>query len=315
MSRAGVVVLGSINVDLVMRVPQHPRPGETILGSNFRQLAGGKGANQAVAAARAGQVPVTFLAAVGDDEFGRSAIQRLQSEPQLNARYIATKPNVATGVALITVDERGENCICVAGGANQELTATDLTLLPTKIWEAASLFLVSLESPLESVAQGLRLARQHELITIVNPAPAQRAIVQPELASLIDLLTPNESEAERLTGISVVDEASAVLAGRELLKRGCQNVIITRGALGSIWIGANDQWESMAAHAVTACDTTAAGDAFSGALAAALATELAAARITRQQLLPAMQFASRVAAISVTRPGAQDSLPYRHEVV
>lgn len=300
---ASVIVLGSVNTDLVIRGPRLPWPGETVLGGVFYQAAGGKGANQALAAARAGRSPVTFIAAIGDDPLGKAALQGFQGE-NLDTKHIRVVPGASSGVALILVDERGENCISVASGANALLRPEDVNALPDGCWPAGGVFLAVLESPLETVVQGLNRAKRAGLTTILNPAPADTEISRSEILQQVDILTPNEGEAALLTGMPVGDEASAVAAAKTLRQLGCGAVIVTRGAAGCVIVA--DTMTSLPAHAVQAIDTTAAGDAFNGALAAALAEG--------ETLIAAARFASRAAAISVTRIGAQPSLPRREEI-
>jgi ribokinase len=284
-----------------------PGPGETVIGGEFYQAAGGKGANQAVAAARAALDRVTFVGAVGDDGLGQAALQRFRSE-NLVCDYLKTVAGEPSGVALILVDEQGQNLISVAAGANAQLTEQDLEALPEEVFSAASVFLTCLETPLPTVAAGLRRAKRAGLLTLLNPAPACREILDAGLLKLVDVLTPNEGEAALLTGISpgrADDEAAAVRAARLLQSQGCKQVIVTRGAAGCLVVA--EEVTHIPAFSVRAIDATAAGDAFNGALAAGLSEG--------HSLCKAARWANAAAAISVTRRGAQPSLPSRAEIL
>lgn len=304
MTHSSVIVLGSINTDLVIRSPQLPRPGETVLGGEFFRSAGGKGANQAVAAARSARTPVTFLAAVGDDSFGRESVAALQSE-NLDLQFLKTITDQPSGIALILVNATGQNLISVASGANLHLRPDNVHAVPTNVWQNARVFLASLESPLETVMAGLRRAKQAGLTTIVNPAPANDEILFAIGLRLIDVLTPNETEAALLTGRNVETTADAEVAAKQLQLAGCRNVIITRGDQGCCVL-AGDNLEHIAARQVTAVDAVAAGDVFNGTLATALSEG--------RSLIEAVRWATAAAAISVTRCGAQSSIPQRDEI-
>lgn len=303
-----VIVLGSINTDLVVRGPRLPRPGETILGGNFYQAGGGKGANQAVVAARAAREPVLFIAAVGGDLFGRESLERLAVE-NLDCRFIKTVAGEPSGVALILVDTQGENLISVASGANLLLEPADVDRVSDEVFASARVFLASLETPLETVAHGLSRAKAAGLLTVLNPAPAAREILDCDLLRQVDVLTPNEVEAAMLSGIEIasaetVDVERAVAAARTLQDRGCRAVIVTLGSAGVVVI--EDSVTHIPALRVQAVDATAAGDAFSGALAVALSEG--------RSLVDAAHWASLAAAIAVSRPGAQPSLATRDEI-
>jgi len=302
MPGSSIIVLGSINTDLVIRGPRLPAPGETVLGGEFYQAHGGKGANQAVAAARASAKPVTFIGAVGDDGFGRQALAHFAGE-NLDLRYLKTVPGSPTGVALILVDRQGENSISVASGANTELTPDDVDAVPDDVFSDAKVFLTCLESPMETVARGLSRAKEAGLLTILNPAPADEAICRGGVLPLVDVITPNEGETAVLTGIEIAGQAGA-LAARKLQALGCRRCVITLGAGGCLIV--DRQETRLEGCAVEAVDTTAAGDAFNGALAVALSEG--------RTLLEAARWANRAAAIAVTRPGAQPSLAGRAEI-
>lgn len=303
-----IIVVGSINTDLVIKGPRLPAPGETILGGEFYQAAGGKGANQAVAAARLALAPVTFVGAVGDDALGREALRGFQSE-NLICNYLRTVPQSPTGVALILVDAGGQNLISVASGANARLTPADLDAACHAVFPTARVFLTSLEIPLETVARGLKRARQAGLLTVLNPAPASREVLGSDILQWVDVLTPNAGEAALLAEADSApadesESATAIRAARRLQERGCRQVIVTLGADGCVVV--DSAVTEIAPWRVTAVDATAAGDAFNGALAVALAEG--------QPLAEAARWANTAAAISVTRRGAQPSLPTRREL-
>jgi len=308
-NRRGIVELGSINMDLVVRSPKMPTPGETVLGGRFFTSLGGKGANQAVAAARASQKAVTFIAAVGRDGFGREALAMLRNEPRLDTKFVRTIDNAATGVALIMVDPRGENMICVASGANAQLSPADLDAIPDEVWRSANVFVACLESPLATVEHGLRLARKHGLLTILNPAPAVAGAGRRELLELVDVLTPNEHEAaaiaRELAGGETDGAVNLAAIGDQLRAAGDGRVIVTLGAEGCLIID-DHAATRIPARLATVVDTTAAGDAFNGALAVAL-TE-------GQSLIDAVRWATVAAAISVSRAGAIPSIATREEI-
>jgi len=298
-----IIVLGSVNTDLVIRGPRLPVPGETVLGGRFYQAQGGKGANQAVAAARVASDPVTFIGAVGDDVFGREVRAQFTRE-NLDCRYLKTVSNRPSGVALILVDVKGENAISVASGANAELSAEDVDAVSEEVFLDASVFLTCLELPLETVGRGLSRAKEAGLLTILNPAPATEEICRGDLLRLVDLITPNEGEAAALANINTDKEAGLVAAACRLRELGCGGCIITLGGRGCLVVGENVIWEP--GCDVQPLDTTAAGDAFNGVLAVGLSEG--------RSWVEAARWANRAAAISVTRPGAQPSLPTRAEI-
>jgi ribokinase len=295
-----VLVVGSSNTDMVIRVPHIPRPGETILGGEFSMAAGGKGANQAVAAARAGG-RVTFVARVGNDLFGERALAHFDADG-IDTRFVFRTPGVPSGIALITVDGRGENSISVASGANAFLSVDDVGKADPA-FAAADIVLLQMESPLETVAAAVRKARERGVPVILNPAPARE--LDDALLGLVTLLTPNEHEAEFLTGIAVKNENDARQAAARLRARGVAGVVVTLGERG-VYASAGGLEGSFPAFEVEPVDTTAAGDVFNGALAVALAE--------KTPLGNALRLAQAAAAISVTRPGAQPSAPTRAEI-
>ncbi len=295
-----IYVIGSINTDMIVKADKLPSPGQTVMGGDFLMTAGGKGGNQAVAAARHG-APVSMVANLGEDIFGDQAIARLQAEG-IDCTHIGRDANQPSGVALISVDESGENHIVVAPGANGTLTEQQVEAALASI-PAGSIVLLQLEIPLATVSHGIALAHENGCRVILDPAPAQA--LPEEMLQGLYLLTPNETEAEILTGMAVDDPDSATQAAERLLQAGAENVAVTLGARGVLL--ANDQGsELITAPSVKALDTTAAGDCFNGSVAVGLAGG--------SRLRDAMAFACKAASISVTRMGAQDSMPYSHEI-
>jgi ribokinase len=296
-----VVVIGSTNTDLTVRAPRIPAPGETVLGSHLQTTAGGKGANQAVASARAGG-EVVLVTAIGDDGFGDSALEDFVREG-IDVGLIRRVPGTPSGVALIVVDDRsGENAITVAPGANLALTPHDVELV-AGLLEPDDVVLLQLEIPLETVEAAARLAAGRGARVILNPAPAC-ALPDPLLAH-VSVLTPNEAEAHELSGVAGRDDAALSRAAAALRARGVSDVLITLGARG-VFASTADASELVPGFPVAAVDTTAAGDVFTGALAVAI--------LERRGLRDAIRFACAAAAISVTRPGAQASAPRRDEI-
>ena len=296
-----IVVLGSTNTDMVITGKKIPVPGETVSGGRFMMNPGGKGANQAVAVARlsAKKGACTFIAKVGDDLFGRDTAARLKRDG-IVTRLIVDKKE-PSGTALILVDAKGQNVISVALGANGTLSPKDVAPFRKDIESAAAL-VMQLETPIETVAWAAKVAHDAGVPVILNPAPAQK--LPKELYPLIDWMTPNETEAELLTGVKVVDAASAGKAVDILMKRGVGHVVITMGSKGAYCGNCRKVYPC---RKVKAVDCVAAGDTFNGAFAVALAEGLDCA--------DAIAFAQKASAISVTRPGAQASVPFRREVV
>lgn len=295
-----ILVIGSSNTDMVVKTERFPQAGETILGGEFFMFPGGKGANQAVAAARLGG-EVTFICKVGQDIFGQQAVEGFKKEG-IATEYCLTSEDTASGVALITVNAEGENEIVVASGANNQLTSADLDAAESA-FVAADLILIQLETPIPTVEYAIAKGAKMGKKVILNPAPAQS--ISEETYQHLFLITPNETEAELLTGIKVEDDATAVQAADAFLAKGVQHVILTLGAKGAFYKSASQQ-VLVPAQKVKAVDTTAAGDVFNGALTVALAEG--------ENWLPAIQFAAKAAAISVTRMGAQASAPVRSDL-
>lgn len=300
MSSAKIVVVGSVNTDMVVKSERIPLPGETVTGGEFFMPAGGKGANQAVAAARLG-ARVTLVARVGDDVFGHQAVENFKKEGILTD-HIALDSENATGVALILVDENGENCISVAPGANFAITPGDVDAAAGVIREA-DVVLLQLEIPMAVVEHTAALAAEAGVPVVLDPAPA--APLPEGLLPNVTVITPNESEAERLTGIAVSDEPSARLAAAGLIKAGARQVILTLGTKGALVVGPEGE-VLVPSFEVEAADSTAAGDAFNGGLAAAIAAGKAFEDAVRE--------AAMVGALSVTKMGAQPSLPTAEEL-
>jgi ribokinase len=295
-----ILVVGSSNTDMIIKLDRIPRPGETILGGAFVTAAGGKGANQAVGAARAGG-QVTFIARVGRDMFGDQAVAGFVKDG-INVDYVTRDKTNPSGVALIFVAKDGENSIAVAGGANAKLSPADVRKAKAA-FAGASVLVMQLETPLETVQAAADLAAKAGVRVIVNPAPAQP--LPDKLLNRVSILTPNETEAELLTGIAVKDDVSAAAAATKLRARGVRTVIITLGARGA-FVATESGEQLVPGFKVKAVDTTAAGDIFNGALAVALAEG--------KPLELAVRFANAAAAISVTRLGAQPSAPTRREI-
>ena len=296
-----IVVVGSSNTDLIIQVPEIPRPGETLLGGEFKTFPGGKGANQAVAAARAGG-EVVFVAAVGNDAYGIEAIKGYQLDG-INTENIKICKGVPSGVAMITIADSGENAITVAPGANAQLKPEDLEEVEEPFQEAGFM-LIQLETPLETVQKAVELCSELNTRVILNPAPA--AMLSDEILQHVTIITPNETEAESLTGIVVTDEQSAEEAAVVLHKRGIETVIITLGSRGAFLSYARGKTRKLIpGFSVHAIDTPAAGYVFNGQLAVSLAEG--------KELERAVLEAHGAAAISVQKLGAQSSIPRREE--
>lgn len=299
MSTNRIIVIGSANTDMVVKSKKLPLPGETILGGTFFMNAGGKGANQAVAVARLGG-NVTLVTKVGNDIFGKQTIEGLKKE-NINTDFVFIDGAAPSGTALIMVNNEGENCIVVAPGANANLLPVDIEKVKNIV--EAEIILMQLEIPMETIAAVAKNAKANNQRVILNPAPAQK--LDDELLNGLFLITPNETEASLLTGITVEDEVTASQAAVVFLNKGVQNVIITLGRQGAYFQNKNLKLK-ISAPVVQAMDTTAAGDTFSGALTVALTEKM--------DWEKAIKFAVEAASISVTRFGAQASIPYRKEI-
>lgn len=300
MTTSRLTVLGSINVDHIMNIAQFPAPGETVIGKQYQTAFGGKGANQAVACGRSG-ADITFIACVGDDAIGAEILAQLQRD-RIHTAAVSVVPEAATGVAMIFVNEDGENVIGISAGANAALTPEHFA--PYKgLVEQSDALLMQLESPLETVIAAAQAAKNHQTRVILNPAPARK--LPDSLLKLVDVITPNETEAEKLTGISVSDETGAARAAKVLHDKGIGQVLITLGGRG-VWLSVNGEGRRIPGFKVNAVDTIAAGDTFNGAYVTAL--------LEGKPADEAVRFAHAAAAIAVTRRGAQPSVPWRREI-
>jgi ribokinase len=295
-----IIVIGSSNTDMVIKTEKLPAPGETILGGKFLMNPGGKGANQSVAASRLGG-KVTFISKRGNDLFGNQAVGLLMREG-VDIKYIVKDPDLPSGVALITVDSTGENSIVVAPGSNGNLLKEDI---PSVIFDTGKfeILLLQLEIPIDTVEYSAVTASEHGIKVILNPAPARK--LSDNLLKHTWLITPNETEAETITGVIITDIPSAERAAELIQERGVKNVIITLGEAGA-YIKSENYTGLIPGIKVKPVDTTAAGDVFNGALAVAISEG--------SDLKDAVIFANKAASISVTRMGAQASAPYRNEI-
>ncbi len=296
-----IIVVGSMNMDMVVKTSHIPQPGETVLGGSFLMNPGGKGANQAVAVARLGG-DVTFVGKIGDDIFGKQSSQ-LFDEEGVDTNGILADDDSPSGIALITVDERGENSIVVAPGANAHLEPIDVEEVLGK-YPDSKILLVQLEIPMRTVEHAARIARHRGMQVILNPAPANDLV--PSMFHLIDIITPNVNEAEMLSGVRITDTPSARQAAESIHAQGVKHVIVTLGKQGAALLE-DGVFYHIPAPSVETVDTTAAGDVFNGALAVAVGEG--------KVLTDAVSFACRAASIAVTRMGAQSSIPFRNEVL
>jgi ribokinase len=301
MKTAGnLVVLGSINADHILNLETFPTPGETVTGNQYQVAFGGKGANQAVAAGRSG-ANIAFIACTGDDDTGERVRKQLASD-NIDVSPVSVVEGESTGVALIFVNAEGENVIGIHAGANAALT-TERVEAQRAIISGADALLMQLESPVESVLAAAKIAHENHTTVVLNPAPAR--VLSDELLALVDIITPNETEAEKLTGIRVENDGDAARAAGALHDKGIGTVIITLGSRG-VWVSANGEGRRVPGFKVKAIDTIAAGDTFNGALVTAL--------LEGRAMDEAIRFAHAAAAIAVTRKGAQPSVPWRKEI-
>ncbi len=295
-----ILVVGSINMDLVTYTSKTPKIGETVLGKTFSQIPGGKGANQAVAMARLG-ADVSMIGRVGKDSFGEVLIEGMKRDG-LKTDGIEEVEGVSTGIASIVVDDSAHNSIIVVPGANFEIDESDLAR-HRRMYEESDIVVHQLETPLNVVEASLKLAKDLGKTTILNPAPAKE--LSDEMIANVDYLIPNETELELLSGMEVRDEEDVLKAAKVLMDKGVEKLVVTLGSKGAMYIDGNET-KKVNAYKVDAVDTTAAGDSFIGGLATALANG--------KNFEEAMEFAARVGAITVTRRGAQTSLPTLEEV-
>ena len=294
-----ICVIGSLNMDLVVNVDTMPKPGQTIIGSNFKEVPGGKGANQAVAMARLNG-NVSMIGKVGEDGFGQTLINSLKND-KVDTTYIQTAKG-ATGVALITVDKNAQNSIVVSPGANFEVKEDDIDNNIEAI-KNSDIVVLQLETPLDTIKYALNKAKELNKYTILNPAPAVK--LDDEIIKNVDLLTPNETELEIISGVSIETEEDIQKAAQIMIEKGVKELIVTLGSKGSLYIN-KEKSMFKKAYKVEAVDTTAAGDSYTGALAVALSQD--------KGMEEAMDFASKVGALSVLKEGAQSSLPTLEDV-
>jgi len=297
MSQVNVVVVGSINIDLVISTARLPNKGETLIGKELHQIPGGKGANQAVVASRLG-ANVTMIGCVGDDQYGKDLLEVLKKE-KIGTEFVTVLPNVHTGIALITVDQQGDNTIVISQGANQHLTPLCIQKAE-KFIKHAQVLLVQLEIPLDTVIETINLAKKHNIPVILNPAPARK--LPDTLLKQVDVFTPNETEANIIAGSNQGSTKDLI---HSLEEKGIKHVVITLGENGVMYNSVNGIIQ-LDAFKVDVVDTTAAGDAFNAALGVSIAEG--------RSLDDAIHFAQKVAALSVTKYGAQPSLPFRTQV-
>jgi len=295
-----LVVLGSINADHVLQIPTFPKPGETLIGNHYTVIPGGKGANQAVAAARLG-TSVAFIASVGDDSFGKNICEHFKQDG-INISPIQIVENCPTGIAMIQVSADGENAICLSPEANNKL---DIHVVEShsELIATAEYLLMQLETPIEGVQSAAKIAHEAHTKIILNPAPAKP--LPDELLALITIITPNETEAEILTGIKVTNEKSAQSAAEKLHAKGIETVLITLGSKG-VWFSHLEKHKMIQGFKVNVVDTTAAGDTFNGAFVTGL--------LEKKNNEESIKFAHAAAALSVTKHGAQTSIPTRDDV-
>lgn len=299
-----VCVLGSMNMDLVVKVNDIPRVGETILSKSFEKIAGGKGANQAVAAKRCG-AEVTMVAKIGKDENGQILKNKLE-EDNIDVKYVFEDKKEATGMAFIMVNENGNNSIIVVPGSNMTINEYEIEASLEKIKES-DILISQCETSEEITLKAFKRAKEFGKVTILNPAPAKK--MNEELLKVTEIIVPNETEAEVLTGITVKTLEDANKAGQVFLEKGVKFVIITLGSKGAAVIG-KDFYELVPAYKVNAVDTTAAGDSFIGGLSSKLNVK----NINKDTLTKAVRFGNKVSSISVQRKGAQPSIPYLKEI-
>ena len=297
---SNIYVVGSSNTDMVIKSDSIPSPGETVIGGNFYTFQGGKGANQAVAASKLGG-KVTFICRVGDDSLGKNSIRQYEAQG-INTEFIGVEENEHTGVALIMVDKKGENLISVSSGANSKIKIQDVSFLETKLTNE-DIVLTQLEIPTNVVKYLIDICSKKNVKLILNPAPFQ--ILEDKYLKKIHTITPNITETKYLTGLEINNINSSKLAAQKLLDKGIKNVIITMGSNG-VFFMSEKQMAHIKAEKVKALDTTAAGDTFNGALATAFSFDV--------DIIKSIKFSNAAAAISVTRLGAQDSIPKINEL-
>lgn len=295
-----ICVIGSLNMDLVVNVDEMPKKGQTLIGGNFKEVPGGKGANQAVAIAKLGG-DVSMIGKVGNDGFGQTLINALKAN-NVKTDYIQIE-NCSSGVAMITVDKNAENSIVVAPGANFRVLREDIDKCIESI-KQSDIVVVQLETPLDTIKYALQESKQLDKYTILNPAPAVK--LDEDIIKNVDLLTPNETELEILSGVKIENEEDIIKAGQVMIQKGVKQLIVTLGSKGSLYID-KDNVKFKESYKVDAIDTTAAGDSYTGALSVALSQD--------KDMEEAMDFASKVGALCVMKEGAQTSLPTIQDVL
>ena len=295
-----ICVIGSLNMDLVVKVDNRPKGGQTVIGGDFKEVPGGKGANQAIAAARLG-AEVTLISKIGYDLFGLQALEIYRSE-KINTEFIFTDQKSPSGVALISVDSYGENSIIVAPGASRSLSTEDIDKAKSKL-EEADIILMQLEVPIETVEYAATIAKSYGKKVILNPAPA--SVLSNSFLSCVHTILPNRIEAEMLSGIKVIDEESAWRAAKAIGEKGIENVVITLGKDGA-YVKEKEEYTMIPAKEVETIDTTGAGDVFCGAFSVYLSEN--------HTLTESVEFANAAAALAVTRMGAQSAIPYKREI-
>lgn len=300
-----ICVLGSMNMDIVLKVKNMPQVGETIMSKAMEKIAGGKGANQAVAAKRSG-ADVYMIAKVGRDDNGVILTEELEKD-NIDVRYVFKDNKEPTGMAIINVDDNGDNSIIVVSGANMAINSNEISSIEGVI-EESNIVITQFETPMDMSIEAFKLAKKHDKLTILNPAPARE--IDDELLKYTDIIIPNETEAALLTNIEVKDLDSGKRAAEEFFKKGVKCVIITLGEKGAAVI-TKENSEIVPAYKVEAIDTTAAGDSFIGALSSAIDAE----NLNFEDVKAAVKFGNKVSSIAVQRKGAQPSIPYLNEVL
>lgn len=300
-----ICILGSINMDIVLRVKNYPKKGETILAKLFEKIPGGKGANQAVAAKRSG-AEVCMIGKIGKDDNGKFLKEKLENE-NIDTNFIFEDEEENTGMAIITINDEGDNSIVVVPGSNMRLTQQEIKTTYTKI-EESDILIAQFETNEDITINAFKKAKELGKLTILNPAPAKD--LDDELLKVTDIIIPNETEAEALTGVKIENLEDAYKAGMFFLEKGVRNIIITLGSKGAAVIGENF-CELVEAYKVNAVDTTAAGDSFIGGLS----SKIECNNLTKENLIKAVNFGNRVSSIAVQRAGAQPSIPYLKEVI
>lgn len=301
-----IFIIGSLNMDIVLSVEHLPSNGETILSKRVEKISGGKGANQAVAAARLGN-KVYMMGKVGKDEFGKSICDSL-SKDNINIDFVLIDTKKPTGTAYIMVDDAGNNSIIVDSGANMTITNDELEKA-SEIFQSSKIIIAQFETPIEIVLSAFKKAKKFGILTILNPAPAMK--IPDELLLYTDIIIPNETEAEILTGVKMDSTKGAKEAGDKFLNKGCKFAVITLGSKGAIVVS-KDEYKIIPAYKVNAIDTTAAGDSFIGAFATKL---LEFVDVNFDSIVEAVKFGNLVSSIVVQKHGAQPSLPYMEEVM